>query len=99
MQRIDGEVTNKFSELTIGRDGILEKIQEMETFTLTPLQAGAVETQKKLDKINEQVAVLDARSKDDKKIRDLEEIMQNKIDTEVKALKNQFLKDFAEFKT
>ena len=99
MQRIDGEVTNKFSELTIGRDGILEKIQEMETFTLTPLQAGAVEFQKKLDTINEQVAVLDARSKDDKKIRDLEEIMQNKIDTEVKALKNQFLKDFAEFKT
>ena len=43
MQRIDGEVTNKFSELTIGRDGILEKIQEMETFTLTPLQAGAIE--------------------------------------------------------
>ena len=37
MQRIDGEVTNKFSELTMGRDGILEKIQEMETFTLTPL--------------------------------------------------------------
>ena len=99
MQRIDGEVTNKFSELTIGRDGILEKIQEMETFTLTPLQAGAVEFQKKLDKTNEQVAILDARSKDDKKIRDLEEIMQNKIDTEVKALKNQFLKDFAEFKT
>ena len=87
MQRIDGEVTNKFSELTIGRDGILEKIQEMETFTLTPLQAGAIEFQKKLDKTNEQVAELDARSKDDKKLRDLGEIMENKIETQVKALK------------
>ena len=42
---------------------------------------------------------MDVRSKDDKKIRDLEEIMENKIETQVKALKNQFLKDLAEFKS
>ena len=33
----------------------------METFTLTPLQAGAIEFQKKLDKTNADIAELDAR--------------------------------------
>ena len=33
----------------------------METFTLTPLQAGAIEFQKKLDKTNADIAELEAK--------------------------------------
>ena len=60
----------------------------METFTLTPLQAGAIEFQKKLDKTNADLADLDARQKDDKALRDMMEIMEHNIETSVKAVKD-----------
>ena len=40
-KRLDADISNKLQELGHARDGILEKIEEMSTFTLIPLQNGA----------------------------------------------------------